>query len=80
MYLKSMGTFHKHILKEISYLKQYIWLTTIYSGGSQALKYTGFGWLPSIRIISDRGIGFVPDVSGRFLCAWKYGITVYGNL
>ena len=51
MYLKNTGTFHKHILKEGSYLKQYIWMTTIYSGGSQALKYTGFGWLSSFKLV-----------------------------
>ena len=48
MYLKSTGTFHKHILKEGAYPKQCIWMTTIYSGGSQALNR----WLPSIRIIT----------------------------
>jgi len=49
VYLKSISTFHKHILKEESYIKQYIWLTTIYSGGSQALKYTGSRWLSSFK-------------------------------
>lgn len=54
MYLKSTGTFHKHILKEESYIKQYIWLTTIYSGGSQAFKYTGFGWLSSFKLVAPK--------------------------
>ena len=49
-----MSTFHKHILKEVLYLKQYICMTTIYSGGSQALEYTGFRWLSSFKLVAPK--------------------------